>query len=406
MLLSSFRKWYILSLSGLLLVALLGAIMRYKIEFELPLINQKNLQHAHSHFAFSGWVSQAIMVFMVFILNKYQQITSKKYDTLFVINFALALLMLISFAWSGYSVVSIICSTLSIIVSFAFSITFWNDTATNKVGKTVFFSWFRNGLIFNVISSFGTFILAYMMATNQVHQQTYLASIYWYLHFQYNGWFFFGIVGVFLSFFSFNQVHIKQLKIIKYLFVFSCYIGYLLSVLWWKLPASLFILSILASLVQVFAWLFFVKIIWSNYAQFQHQPRPLKLIMLILFFAVSVKIGLQAASNIPALSELAFGLRSVVIAYLHLVLLAITSVFLLVAPLLLNMFNSTSSLTKILLAVVSIIYLNQLVLGAQAISAIYYLSIPGIQVALLAIALIILALITVLITRYQASIKQ
>lgn len=49
--------WVRLSLINLLLVALMGILMRYKIGFEFPLFNQKNIQHAHSHFAFTGWIS-------------------------------------------------------------------------------------------------------------------------------------------------------------------------------------------------------------------------------------------------------------------------------------------------------------------------------------------------------------
>ena len=38
-------------LINLTLVALIGALMRYKIGFEFPFFNQKNLLHAHSHYA-------------------------------------------------------------------------------------------------------------------------------------------------------------------------------------------------------------------------------------------------------------------------------------------------------------------------------------------------------------------
>ena len=48
------NHWIKISLFSLLVVALLGVLMRYKIAFELPYLAQKNIQHAHSHFAFAG----------------------------------------------------------------------------------------------------------------------------------------------------------------------------------------------------------------------------------------------------------------------------------------------------------------------------------------------------------------
>ena len=64
------NHWIKISLFSLLVVALLGVLMRYKIAFELPFIAQKNIQHAHSHFAFAGWVTQLLMVLMVNYLSK------------------------------------------------------------------------------------------------------------------------------------------------------------------------------------------------------------------------------------------------------------------------------------------------------------------------------------------------
>ena len=58
-------------------------------------------------------------------------------------------------------------------------------------------NWFKAAIFFNVISSIGTFYLAYMMASKHFVQDLYLSSIYYYLHFQYNGWFIFACIGLF-----------------------------------------------------------------------------------------------------------------------------------------------------------------------------------------------------------------
>ena len=60
-----------LLLLNLLIVASLGVLMRYKIAFEFPFFNQKNIQHAHSYFAFSGWVTQALLFFISHLYEPY-----------------------------------------------------------------------------------------------------------------------------------------------------------------------------------------------------------------------------------------------------------------------------------------------------------------------------------------------
>ena len=77
------KHWLKLSLISLLTVGLLGVLMRYKICYELPFVDQKHTQHAHSHFAFAGWVTQTLMVFFTSFLVKYNfDIQLKKYQTL------------------------------------------------------------------------------------------------------------------------------------------------------------------------------------------------------------------------------------------------------------------------------------------------------------------------------------
>ena len=186
----AFSKWVHISLLNLLIVACLGVILRYKIAFSLPFIDQKFLLNAHSHFAVAGWVSQAIMTFITAYISKYSQHFSlKKYQYLLLANLITAYGMLLSFPFEGYGLISIIFSTLSIFSSYAFAVVVWRDLNKMPVEK-ISHKWFKASLLFNVISSLGAFGLAYMMANKIIHQNWYLAAIYFFLHFQYNGWFF------------------------------------------------------------------------------------------------------------------------------------------------------------------------------------------------------------------------
>jgi hypothetical protein len=324
---SSINNWIKISLFSLFIVAFLGVLMRYKIAFELPYLAQKNIQHAHSHFAFAGWVTQLLMVLMVRYLSYYtSESIISKYNTLFWINIIGAYIMLISFIIQGYGFVSILFSTISIFVFVWFTIWFYKDSKeipSYSLSK----NWFLISLLFGVISSIGTFILAYMMATKNVPQDLYLSSIYFYLHFQYNGWFWFACTGLLVSLLQPNLTNTRENETVFQLFAWSCLPAYLLSVLWLKLPVWLYALAVISAIVQVIAWFKLVKL---SRAIFKANPRIsafLKILFKGIAFCVTLKLLLQFGSVFPAVSKLAFGFRPIVIAYLHLVLYIPTNWF-------------------------------------------------------------------------------
>lgn len=57
--------WIRISFLNIMLVAIIGCILRYKIAFSIPFIDQKHLLHGHSHFAFSGWITQVLMALLI-----------------------------------------------------------------------------------------------------------------------------------------------------------------------------------------------------------------------------------------------------------------------------------------------------------------------------------------------------
>jgi hypothetical protein len=382
--------WIKISLLSLLIVALLGALMRYKIAFELPFLAQKNIQHAHSHFAFSGWVTQLLMVLMVKYLSQYTSGAKiLKYNSLFWVNIFGAYVMLISFMIQGYGFVSILFSTISIFVFVWFAVWFYKDSKeipTHSLSK----KWFLLSLFFGVFSSIGTFALAYMMASKNVPQDLYLSSIYFYLHFQYNGWFWFACTGLFVSLLQTNQITAKENTTVFKLFAWSCIPAYLLSVLWLKLPVWIYALAVIAAIVQVIA---FYKLVKLSFLIFKINPRIstfLKILFKGIAFCVALKLLLQFGSVFPALSKLAFGFRPIVIAYLHLVLLAIISGFLLTF-LYTNELIHRSAKTMIFLAIFIFgIFLNEFLLALQGIFSLDYILIPYANELLFLSALVLL----------------
>ena len=193
-------RWIRIALINFCVVAFAGITLRYKINFPLPLLNQKNLLHAHSHFAFTGWVTLALMALMVYYLQQQNVITNyKKYNRILLANCLMAYGMFAGFIIQGYGLFSIAFSTLSILVSYFFIYHFWKDLkqVNDPSGAA---KWFRAALILWAISSLGAFTLAYLMAMQIMVQDYYFAASYFFLHFQYNGWFLFACFGLLFSY--------------------------------------------------------------------------------------------------------------------------------------------------------------------------------------------------------------
>jgi len=394
------KFWLHFSFINLLIVALLGLLMRYKIGFEFPYLDQKHLQHSHSHFAFSGWISHTIMVLMIGFLdirlNKngshvQNKFFLKKYNSILIANLVSAYGMLVFFIIQGYGLFSIIFSTLSIIVACVFAYFYCKDLQfipKQDLSK----NWFKAALFFNVISSFGTFVLAYMMVTKNIHQEEYLASIYFYLHFQYNGWFFFACMGLLFSFLTIQSSDHPFYNSVFKLFFISCIPAYFLSTLWWDLPLWIYSITVLAAFVQVFTMFRFLLILIKNKREFLHQfPSFLRYLLLFVAFALSLKFVLQLCSTLPVISKLAFGFRPIVIAYLHLVLLAIFSLFLLFY-IFATALIAINNRIKIWVIIFSIgVLINEIILAVQGIASFSYTVIPFVNELLFGAAIVLVS---------------
>jgi hypothetical protein len=381
-------RWLRISFLNLLLVACLGILLRYKIAYSLPFIDQKNVLHSHSHFAFTGWVTQTMLVLLVYFLQQ-QQFSDvfKKYKYLLLLNLFSAYGMLVSFILQGYALFSISFSTLSIFTAFAFAYTYWKDL--NRLPKAgITHHWFKAALVFNILSSLGAFSLAALMMLKLANQKLYLSSVYYFLHFQYNGWFFFAGMGLF--FFVAKLSDDKLPKKIFWLFALSCVPAYFLSVLWAAIHPLVYWMVVLATLVQTTAWILFIKLLFKNIDGIKNKfSKSSHWLLALSGIACSIKITLQLFSVIPSLSKLAFGFRPIVIGYLHLVLLGVITLFLLGYVISLQIIKANRGTNMGISIFVGGIFLNELILMIQGVGAISNTMIPFLNEALMTAALVL-----------------
>ncbi|HVS96565.1 MAG TPA: hypothetical protein VHE54_08755, partial [Puia sp.] len=236
-----------------------------------------------------------------------------------------------SFIWQGYGPVSIFFSALSVVFSYWFAGRFWVDIRRSTLPSPVTTS-IRMALIFLVLSSAGPFLLAYSMSHRVGGIGFYYNSIYLYLHFQYNGWFSFGVLAL-LFWVLFAQDFAANEKLARRavgLLGIGCVPAYCLSLLWTMPPLWIWVTAGIAAIIQLAALLLLTKLLWKAFVTWRGRPsRMVAVLWGLSLTAFGIKIVLQAGSVIPALGRFAFSFRPVIIAYLHLVLLGFITFFLL-----------------------------------------------------------------------------
>jgi hypothetical protein len=234
--------------------------------------------------------------------------------------------MLVSFPFQGYGAFSITFSTLHTLAAFVFIIQFFRST---KINSTVSLTLAKAALLYFALSSIGPFFLGYLKANALDHLDLYRNSIYFYLHFQYNGFFLFGVLSLLLKLTenSMSESDRRNVTLGSYILIACCIPAYFLSILWAR-PAIVFnIVGFVSALAQLVALLIIIKSV-NNILKTANDSRQEKLLFSLSFSALVLKSILQLISAHPSIAVFANEFRAIVIAYLHLVLLGGISLFL------------------------------------------------------------------------------
>jgi hypothetical protein len=362
-------KW---AFFNLLLVAALGLLMRFKVVFELPWVNQKNLQLAHAQFAFQGWIAQLLLVFLIHRLQTaFEASKLERLQRFLLLHQWLNLGVAGLVVWQGMGPLAFFSPvTLYVIQAYLF----WQIYVTyRKKGITA--NWLGWGMVFAICSWLSVLMLGLLFVVGKMTVQHYLGWHYTYLHFQYNGWFFFAAVSLLMET---SGLLPKAEKKWRYALVFSGFAGVLLSLLWLKLPWYLQLLAGITALVQLLAWLAWAKNWYQGWKK-RLSPTALGWLLGAIAFAWTLKQLLQPALLSDTISAWAYGFRPVIIAYLHLVLLGVYSLFLIYYAKTSTHDKRTASVWWFLIAVV----MNELLLGWHGILSINYLGAVWIDGALL-----------------------
>lgn len=250
------RFLYLYAFTLFILSALYGLLLRWNFAFPTKFIPYQNLLQSHSHVAFLGWgyllVIGAITHYFVSD-NK----LGKVYKATLTILLVVIPLMLISFPLGGYKVFSIVLLAVFGLTSYVLSFRILKDLQGNNTSAKLI----RYGIYYYLLSSLATWFLAFVIAT-QGKTDLYYNTVYFYLHFLYNGFFVFALFGLLFKIFENQQIVISE-KLQKRFFYYlniACVPAYALSVLWSTDFSWYYIIGFVASVLQFISLVFLIKI--------------------------------------------------------------------------------------------------------------------------------------------------
>lgn len=355
-------SWISFCIFNFLIIAVLGTILRIYAIISLDFFAFQHIREAHSHFAFYGWITALIYFFVAKnFQEKYPYISTKKYYTLMIINQISSYGMLFSFMYSGYFWLSILFSTIALLGNFAYFFFLMKDIQTSS---SLEIPWLKAGGFFSIFSSIGIFSLAYLMTTKGQNVDLHRASTYFYLHYQYNGFFLFSCIGLLLHTLQTKSIIFPKWnnRISFYLLFLGTFLGYILSILWLNIPNYLYFLSNFLAVIQIIGISILAIFIFKNWKKISINYTKVQSVLFYVFcIAILLKFFLQFISTFPFFVSI-FNNLNLVIAYLHLVLLMGFSLFFIWKILETNLFIITKTLSISIFSLILGIIFNEIIL--------------------------------------------
>ncbi|PRY87623.1 hypothetical protein [Mongoliibacter ruber] len=314
------KTWMSWAVFFFLIASLFGLLLRsFQIGLVPDFFDFIHILHAHSHIALLGWGYLLVSGMMVFLYVKDSR-RLKTYRILLTVTVIANLGMMLSFPFQGYGLYSIIFSTLHLLISYAFAYHFLRDLKkTTQNTDTRLLRW---AVIWMVVSSLGLWAIAPIGAILGKTHHLYHLSVQWFLHFQLNGWFVYGLLGMIIFFLKKSKIGLlfsstkQTLLNLSLLLTFSSTIY---SSIAWE---TFYYLNVLGVILQgfVYYWLLFpaFKLFLTK---FNYTKNWTDWVIFLGIISLGIKALIQMLLIIPNVLEVSHHIRSFVVGFIHLVLL-------------------------------------------------------------------------------------
>lgn len=310
-----FNRW---TFANFIVLAAFGALLRYMICFPSGNLNYLNILHAHSHFAFAGWIFMGLAI----LIARHLEIEiSVAFRWILLLTVICSFGMLVSFSLQGYKAVSIIFSTLFLFLTYWFGYLVYKKSNTKSISAKLI----KASIGFMLISSVGPLALGFLKATGNTGI-IYQNAIYFYLHFQMNGWMVLAVLGLIASrYLRLDRINEQRLTAWINTFMLSTVPLFFIFALWSRPASWVFIVAFIGAALNTLSWFIIIRKLKSS-------AESLPLLIRLALSAISVKVVFQLFVCVPSIGEWTFLNRNLIIGYVHLITLACVS------PVIINQF--------------------------------------------------------------------
>lgn len=313
--------FFFVPLFNFLLAACFGLLLR--ASFVYPSVNEGvtylYVLHTHSHIALLGWLYMLVYVLFVHFFGIKNDKENRFYVRLFWVTEAAVLGMALTFPFQGYAAASITFSTLHIICSYFFGYHLWkNNSIANKQVRLLL----KTALAFMFVSTLGVWFLGPAVGMMGKTSAFYQICIQFFLHFQFNGWFFTAFCALIFNWFLSSKC-VKYFELFYTLWILSVVLTFGL-ILAWHLDIDWFYwINAIGVTSQLLAFVVLGKTFWHIIVKkrigFTHEH--IWMLLVLCCFIFRVLIQMVTASEVFA--SYAQSIRSWIVGFIHLNMLGI-----------------------------------------------------------------------------------
>lgn len=321
---NSQKGWILCCFFNFLIASFMGLIMRFSYLFPLN-INYIYLLHAHSHVAMLGWAYLMIYVLIIHFFTPKDKSQKPIYNRLFWITEISIIGMIISFPVQGYALFSIIFCTLHILLSYVFCWLVCRDAfpfiTVNKILLLI-------AILFMVFSTFGVWCLGPAVKILGKQSAFYQIAIQFFLHFQFNGWFLFAVLALFVKQFK-HKIVTNSFIIFVILLVVATALTFAFPLSWYIDDKALNCINAIGGLLQLVAFIYGYKILKPEINQFKANLDAItKMVYSLAIWSLFFKIAIQLIVLVSDMAEVSHQIRNFVIGFIHLTSLGVITGFL------------------------------------------------------------------------------
>ena len=303
----------------------MGLLLRWMYVAPFSGVNFQFLMHGHSHVAMLGWVYLMLycLIFYFFVPKENQQ--KPIYNRLFWVTELVVIGMMIDFPTQGYAFASILFSTLHIFCSYYFCyLIYKNAKPSTFPEKRMLYT----ALFFMIFSTLGVWCLGPAVGMMGKTSAFYQIAIQFFLHFQFNGWFLFAVLGLFFKQIKIN-IDDKKFRLFYNSFVVATVLTLALPVSWSLSNPAFYWINVIGVAIQFISFVLFYQLIRPHLKTvFAPLSFLEKTVYQFALYSLALKIIIQLVVIVPELAKVSHEIRNFVIGYIHLTMLGIITGFL------------------------------------------------------------------------------